>query len=157
MDQRRSGVVLAALTVVLGSAGCDSGPAIPTSAPLDFPGPPAATVVSASGAFRLDVWWSPAQPIVGYNATQLAISDASGSPVAGLALSIVPWMAAHGHGASVQPNVMEISPGTYVATPIDFFMSGQWELRTAMTTVAHDGGADAAVVEDSADPTVNVP
>jgi hypothetical protein len=157
MGQLRSGVSLLALTVVLGAAGCNSGPAMPSAAPLVFPGAPAATVASASGGLRIDVWWSPAQPIVGYNATQLAISDAGGSPVSGLVLSIVPWMTAHGHSASVLPTVMEISPGTYVATPVDFFMAGQWELRTAITSPADGGGADAAIIDDTAGPTVNVP
>src|SRR3954451_5142856 len=157
MGQSRSGVSLLALAVVLVGAACNTGPAIPTSAPLIFPGAPAATVASASGNLTIDVWWSPAQPIVGYNATQLAISDPNGSPVSGLVLSIVPWMVAHGHSASVQPAVMEISPGTYVATPVDFFMAGQWELRTAITNPADGGGTDEAIVDDSADPTVNVP
>ena len=127
------------------------------SAPLVFPGAPAATVASASGGLSIGVWWSPAQPIVGYNATQLAISDSNGSPVSGLVLSIVPWMAAHAHGASVLPTVTEISPGTYVADPVDFFMAGQWELRTAIRRPADGGGADAALLDDSADPKVNVP
>lgn len=157
MGPFRSGVSLLALTAIVGAAACNSGPAIPASAPLVFPGAPAATVASASGSLTIDVWWSPAQPIVGYNATQLAISDPNGSPVSGLVLSIVPWMVAHGHGASVQPTVMEISPGTYVATPVDFFMAGQWELRTAITNSTDGGGADGAVVDDTAVPTVNVP
>ncbi len=157
MAQMRSGVPLLALTVVLVTAACNGSPGIPTSAPLVFPGSPAATVASASGNLSIDVWWSPAQPIVGYDATQLAISDANGSPVSGLALTIVPWMPAHGHGASVEPTVTEISPGTYVATPIDFFMAGEWELRTAITNAADGGGTDAAMIDDSAAPTVNVP
>ena len=157
MGQLRTGVSLLALTMVLSAAACNTDPAIPTSAPLVFPGSPAATVASASGGLSIDLWWSPAQPIVGYNATQLAISDPNGSPVSGLALSIVPWMVAHGHSASVQPTVMEISPGTYVATPVDFFMAGQWELRMTITNSADGGGADGAIIDDSADPTVNVP
>jgi hypothetical protein len=157
MGQLRSGVTRLALTVVFGAAACNSGPAIPSAAPLVFPGAPAATVASASGGLWIDVWWSPAQPIVGYDATQLAISDSNGSPVSGLSLSIVPWMPAQGHGASVLPTVTEISPGTYVATPIDFFMAGQWELRTAITNAADGGGADGAIIDDTADPTVNVP
>ena len=66
-------------------------------------------------------------------------------------------MPAHGHGASVEPTVTEISPGTYVATPLDFFMAGEWELRTAITNAADGGATDAAMINDNADPTVNVP
>ena len=157
MVQMRSGVPLLALTVVFATAACNGSPGTPTSAPLVFPGSPAATVASLSGRLSIDVWWSPAQPIVGYDATQLAISDANGLPVSGLALTIIPWMPAHGHGASVQPTVTEISPGTYVATPIDFFMAGEWQLRTAITNAADGGSTDAAMIDDSADPTVNVP
>ncbi len=36
-------------------------------------------------------------------------------------------------------------------------MAGQWELRTAITNLADGGGTDAAIIDDSADPTVNVP
>ncbi len=157
MVEMPRGVPLLALTAVLATAACNGSAAIPTSAPLVFPVAPAVTVASASGGLSIDVWWSPAQPIVGYDATQLAISDSSGSPVSGLALTIIPWMPAHGHGASVEPTVTEISPGTYVATPLDFFMAGEWELRTAITNAADGGSTDATMIDDSADPTVNVP
>jgi|GEM_PF-1502292 len=157
MAQMPSGVPLLALTAVLATAACNGSPAVPSSAPLVFPGSPAVTVASASGGLSIDVWWSPAQPIVGYDATQLAISDANGALVSGLVLTIVPWMPAHGHGASVAPTITETSPGTYVATPLDFFMAGEWELRTAITNAADGGAADAVVIDDSADPTVNVP
>lgn len=149
-------VPLLGLTAALAAVACNGSPAIPSSAPLVFPGSPAATVASASGHLSIEIWWSPAQPIVGYDATQLAISDAKGSPVSGLALSIVPWMPAHGHGASVQPTVTEASPGMYVATPVDFFMAGEWELRTAITNAVDGGSTDAGMSDDSVNPTVNV-
>ncbi len=148
---------LLALTIALAASACNGGPTTPSSPALVFPGAAAQTVASTSGRFRIQVWWSPAQPTVGYDATQLAIVDANGSLVSGLALTIVPWMPAHGHGASVQPTVTEASPGTYIATPLDFFMAGQWELRTAITSSTDGGSADAAPIDDGADPTVNVP
>jgi hypothetical protein len=78
--------------------------------------------------------------------------------VAGLTLAIVPFMPAHGHGASVAPTVSETAPGIYVATPLDFFMAGHWELMTAMSRVAGDAGAgNAGTLDDSAEPTVDVP
>jgi hypothetical protein len=120
---------------------------------LVFNGPPALTVPSASGALDLAVWWSPVQPTVGYDAAQLAITDGSGAPVAGLSLTIVPFMPAHGHGASVDPTVSETAPGVYVATPLDFFMAGHWEL---LTTIA-SGGDAGGTIDDSAQPTVDVP
>ena len=81
---------------------------------------------------------APAQPVVGYDAAQLAISDPSGSPVSGLSLSIVPWMPAHGHGTSVNPTVTETAPGIFVATPLYLFMPGSWELRMTIAGSVDD-------------------
>ena len=163
---------LASSLTVLGAAifaaGCGGQAATPASPALVFPGAPALTMASASGRLSIDLWWSPAQPTVGYDATQLEITDATGAPVTGLTLTIVPWMPAHGHGASVEPTVTETAPGVYVATPLDFFMAGNWELMTAIVRTPDggdgDGGADAGgadsgaeSLDDSADPTVEVP
>jgi hypothetical protein len=144
---------LLALFAALAGVGCGAGATTPDMPALVFPGPPALTVPSASGALGVAVWWSPAQPTVGYDAAQLAITDATGAPVTGLTLTIVPWMAAHGHGSSVEPAVSETAPGVYVATPLDFFMSGHWELMSAISRPA--GSAEA--IDDSAEPTVDVP
>jgi hypothetical protein len=142
---------IALLVALLGAAlvigGCSGEGTTPEAAVLEFPGAPALTVPSASGQLTVAVWWSPAQPTVGYDAAQLAITDAAGAPVSGLTLTIVPWMVAHGHGASVEPAVSETMPGVYVATPVDFYMAGNWELMTAIA-----GGA----IDDSAQPTVEV-
>jgi len=73
--------------------------------------------------------------------------------MSGYTLSVVPWMPAHGHGASVAPTVNETSPGVYVAAPLDFYMSGNWQLLTTIT-----GPADAAAAfHDSAQPSVDIP
>jgi hypothetical protein len=142
-------------------AGCGQPPP-PTAAALVFPGAPALTMASASGGLNIGLWWSPPQPTVGYDATQLAITDTTGAPVTGLTLAIIPWMPAHGHGASVLPTVSEIAPGVYVATPLDFFMAGNWELMTAISRPAGDAGSasdagSAGAIDDSADPTLEVP
>ena len=121
-----------------------------------FPGEPALTVASASGQLSIDVWWSPAQPTVGYDATQLAITDTTGAPATGLTLTIIPWMPAYGHGASVAPTVSETMPGIYVATPLDFFMAGNWQLMTAIDRATDGGNSDAGAIDDSAQPTVDV-
>ena len=44
-----------------------------------------------------------------------------------------------------------------MAAPVDFFMAGQWKLLTSITKPAEGGGTDAALSDDTADPTVNVP
>ena len=137
--------------VALALAGCGAAPT-PPPPELTFTGSPDATVTSDSGALAIALWWSPVQPTVGYDASQLAITDASGAPVAGATVTIVPFMPAHGHGASVLPTVTESSPGVYVATPLDFYMSGTWQLRTRI-----QGAGDAAQIDDTAEPTVDVP
>jgi hypothetical protein len=136
-------------------AGCGR-PAAPAAPALVFSGAPGLTVASASGQLSIGLWWSPPQPTVGYDATQLAITDATGAPVTGLTLEIIPWMPAHGHGASVLPTVSETAPGVYVATPLDFFMAGNWELMTAINRPTGDAGS-AGAIDDSADPTLEVP
>ena len=135
--------------------GCGQASA-PTAPALVFSGAPALTVASASGQLNIGVWWSPPQPTVGYDATQLEITDTTGAPVTGLTLAIIPWMPAHGHGASVLPTVSETAPGVYVATPLDFFMAGDWELMTAINGPTGDAGS-AGAIDDSADPTLEVP
>jgi YtkA-like protein len=145
---RHSRVLLAAaITAVTASEACGGGAADPSAPVLVFQGAAAQSLMSASGELAVAVRWSPAEPKVGYDAAELAITDLSGAAVAGLSLVVVPWMPAHGHGASVQPTVMETDPGTYVATPLDFFMAGGWELRTTI----------AGAVNDTVTPTVNVP
>ena len=154
---------LTAASVALLVAGCGGQGSMPAAPVLVFAGAPAVTVASASGQLTIDVWWSPTQPTVGYDAAQLSITDATGAPVSGLGLTIVPWMPADGHGASVEPSVAEVSPGTYVATPIDFFMAGRWELMTAISRSPdggagdRDGAASPGAINDSAQPMVDVP
>ena len=144
---RRIALLVALLGAALVGPGCGGETATPDPPVLEFPGAPALTVASASGQLTVAVWWSPAQPTVGYDAAQLAITDPTGASVSGLTLTIVPWMVAHGHGASVKPTVSETMPGVYVAAPVDFYMAGNWELMTAIA-----GGA----IDDSAQPTVEV-
>ena len=107
------------------------------------------SVASASGLLVVDVRWSPDPPAVGLAASELTVTDATGAPVAGLTLTVVPWMPAHGHGSSTMPDVSETAPGVYVATPISFYMPGQWELRT---TISAAGAAD-----DMATPSLRLP
>ena len=164
MDGRRALSVWLAV-VALAVAGCGGQASEPTAPALVFTGRAGAdrglgargSSTSASGgpppsrpsATTPPSWRSP---------------TARGAPVAGLTLTIVPFMPAHGHGASVDPTVSETAPGIYVATPLDFFMAGNWELMTAISRTAQagsDGGAGDAgaggAIDDSAEPTVDVP
>jgi len=120
------------LSIVASFANASCGADVmPASPPPSFAADPDQTIVSDSGALRIEVRFSPRPPTVGSDAVQLSFRDANGS-AAGLDLTVVPWMPAHGHGTSVDPTVAETAPGTFVADPLYLFMPGSWELR--MTT-----------------------
>ena len=75
---------------------------------------------------------SPNQPPVrGVIRAELRVTDASGAPRDGLAIDVVPWMAAHGHGASVVPVVTASGDGVYRIERLDLAMPGTWQLRLA--------------------------
>ena len=112
-----------------------------------FSGSPALSVTSTSGALGAAVRFSPESPVVGLDAAELTITDASGAVVSGLTVVVVPWMPAHGHGSSTRPSVSEEAPGVYVATPINFFMPGEWELRTTVSGPVDDTVTPAVVVQ----------
>ncbi len=73
---------------------------------------------------------APAPLTRGLNDWTVKILDASGAPESGLTIKTVAWMPDHGHGPSVQPVVTPVSgqSGVYLATPVDFFMAGYWEV-----------------------------
>lgn len=129
-----SSALAAALAGACGGAA-GTGPAQPV---LEFSGPSALTVASSSGQLDVGVRWSPDPPAIGLAASELTITDTGGAPATGLLLTVLPWMPAHGHGTSTMPAVSETAPGVYVATPIDFYMAGQWELRTTIAGAVDD-------------------
>jgi len=122
-------VSLIVAAVVNAACAVEMAPAAP---PASFAADPDQTLVSDTGALRIEVRFSPRPPTVGSNAVQLSFQDANGAAPSGLGLAVVPWMPAHGHGTSVDPIVTETAPGTFVAEPLYLFMPGSWELR--MTT-----------------------
>jgi hypothetical protein len=128
--------VLIASSVVAIAGGC--GGSAPKQPVLEFSGPAALTLASASGQLSAGVRWSPSPPEIGLDAAELTLTDTTGAPATGLSLTMLPWMPAHGHGTSTTPTVTETTPGVYVATPIDFYMSGQWELRTTIAGAVDD-------------------
>jgi hypothetical protein len=119
-----------------GVAGCGGGSQQPPV--LSFSGAPLVTVGSSSGQLQVAVRWSPQSPTVGLDAAELTITDPTGAPVDGLQLAVVPWMPAHGHGTSVPPEVSSTATGVFVATPVDIFMTGSWELRLTTTGTVDD-------------------
>jgi hypothetical protein len=135
--------MVAAALVAL--AGCGGAPADGPS--LVFSGPAALSVASTSGALTVAVRFSPEAPVVGLDAAELTVTDASSAPVAGLTVTVVPWMPAHGHGTSTTPVVSETSPGVYVATPIALPMPGEWELRTTLSGPLDDTVTPSLVLQ----------
>ena len=80
---------------------------------------------------------SPQPPTRGNQNVELTITDpATGKPLAGLTLHVVPWMPVMDHGTSVAPSVAETTPGTYLISNVDLFMPGQWALRTNISGVS---------------------
>lgn len=132
----------ALLLMCLGACGSASDPqgAGPADGPLT-------TAVSAGGTWQVSVTTSPQPPVKGLIEVTYQITDATGAPADGLTLQVVPWMAAHGHGTSAQPTVTAEGGGSYLIQDVYLYMSGSWELQTAMQ----------GDVSDSVDPVVDVP
>ena len=116
--------------------GCGGGSMPPP--PLSFGADPDQMVTSDSGALTIAVRFAPDPPTAGEDAAQLVFTDATGAPVAGLDLSVVPWMPAHGHGTSVNPTITEATPGVFLASPLYLFMPGSWELRMTIGGTVDD-------------------
>ena len=111
-----------------------------TSSVGTFSATPAAVVTTDSGTYRIEVHSAPdALPTRGVNSLRLLVTHAAdGTPASDLAVAIVPFMPAMGHGGSVTPSVVaDAEPGTYTVSNVYFFMPGLWELRTTIATDDH--------------------
>ena len=128
-----SGMLAAAMLAVL--TACGGGDAGSGTIAAE----PAATVTSENGVYRVSVHSAPdAVPSRGVNTLQMVVTRvADGPAVSDLALDVVPWMPAMGHGASVKPSVhAEGEPGVYTITNVTLFMPGLWEIRTTIEGAA---------------------
>jgi hypothetical protein len=115
-----------------GGGGADTGPVSADAA---------STVTTDSGTYRVSVHSAPdAAPTRGVNTLQMVVTRVSdGAPADGLALEVVPWMPAMGHGASVKPSVhAEAQPGVFTVANVNLFMPGLWEIRTTIGGSASD-------------------
>jgi hypothetical protein len=132
--------LLVVSSAVLLARGCDDG----AQGSDAFATSPASVVTTDSGALRLAIFSAPeAAPSRGVNALRLvATRVADGSRAGGLAIELVPWMPAMGHGTSVTPRVTaDAAEGSYTVTNVDLFMAGRWELRTTIRQTS-DAGRD---------------
>jgi hypothetical protein len=106
-------------------------------------------IVSDSGA--LSITWkcvSGEAPVRGRNRFELTIeSTESGELLDGLALSMVPFMPAMGHGSSTVPTVTALGSGTYDADDVVLAMPGLWELRTTISAGESDYAAPRVEID----------
>lgn len=101
---------------------------------------PAAVLTTESGAYTLSFYSSPSvQPTRGVNALKLFVTHtADGAAATDVAVDVVPFMPAMGHGSSVKPTVAPGSePGTFTVSGLYFFMPGLWEIRTTIASSDH--------------------
>lgn len=118
-------IVIALALVACGSASTDTKAAFPSDA--------YSTITTDAGSYRVEIRTAPSQPPVrGDLDLALRVFDAHGAPVDGLALTVVPWMATHGHGASVVPSVTPLGNGAYHVEHVDLFMPGRWMLQMTL-------------------------
>ncbi len=146
MRETRCVFACALLLACASTLGCSASSSTQTPDATTFATAPIAAVTSASGAHTVTVFPATTGIVQGIDSIEFVVTDAaSGSPVDGLTLGIVPWMPAMGHGSSVVPSVRPMGDGAYVATNVVLFMPGTWELRTSLAT------------DDSAVVTLDVP
>jgi len=136
-----------ALLAVVAATGC-SGASAPSASADAFAGAPLTTFTTDGGKLVVDLRTAPDQPPGrGVDSVELTVRDPSGAPEDGLVVDILPWMPAMGHGSSVRPQVEAKGGGRYVATSVNFFMPGQWQLRLTFS----------GPVEDHATPVLQIP
>jgi len=142
--------VTAVSFTALTAAACSS--ASPPAEVVGFTASPLVTATSAGGSLSVDVRTSPQPPIEGLQEAQVVVTDtASGQPVDGLSLTVVPWMPAMGHGTSLVPTVTAKGNGVYEIDQLSLFMAGEWELRLTFD------GAPPSNTGDTANPAFDVP
>ncbi|GAC1355909.1 MAG: hypothetical protein NVSMB47_09370 [Polyangiales bacterium] len=128
-------------------ASCASSAPPPSDGASTFPAAALTTADGPAGA-HVELRTAPSQPPPrGVIDVQLTITDRSGKPVDGATIGAVPWMPAHGHGASTTPTLRALGGGRYLVHDVNLFMPGRWELRLTI-----DGP-----ITDHVEPTIDVP
>lgn len=107
-------------------------------------------VASSADKFTVKLLQSqPGPPIKGANTWQIEIDEtATGLPLDGLDISVLPWMPDHNHGSLAAVVVTPETTGQYQLDPMYLSMSGLWEIRfTIVGTMVGGGTTDAAVIK----------
>jgi hypothetical protein len=120
---------LLGLCIALGAAalaaGCDE------AAPASDDG--------ASGDLVIEGAFESPGPTLGDNVFALEVRDLEGLPVVGAAVTVMPFMPAHGHGSPEPPSVVDVGGGRYRAYNVVLHMPGTWQLTLTATAGAHEG------------------
>jgi hypothetical protein len=141
----RTVIVACAALAGAPSLGCGTDPAASSTS---FPDQALTTLSSAGSALQVEVRTAPYQPPErGVISVQYRVTRSDGTPATGLTVGLVPWMPDMGHGASVVPTVADVADGWYVASDVEVFMPGKWELRTTFS----------GPIQDSATPVLQIP
>ena len=107
---------------------CSSAP------PPSFGATPITTATSTACGVSFDVYSAPAPLVRGSSSIKLVTS----TPKDGLAITIVPFMPAMGHGSATSPTVVDQGNGVYVAEDVVMPMPGTWQLRTSIAGACSD-------------------
>jgi hypothetical protein len=123
----RTAVYLAA-SLAFGACGTSDG-----AGAEDGPLVSVADATSQTGAYDIALLAHEPTLTRGSHTLELIITSATdGSEVDGLALKIVPWMPAMGHGTAIVPSIAPLGSGVYEIDDANLFMPGLWELRTSI-------------------------
>jgi len=120
--------------LVLASSACSGG------AGASDAGLGETSLTSQSGALHVEVASAPSEsPIRGSNSIYFDVSASDGgAPVLGLAMHMVPFMPAMGHGSASEPSSSELGAGRYEFDDVLLTMPGVWELRTTIDGAESD-------------------
>ncbi|MHB8419512.1 MAG: FixH family protein [Myxococcales bacterium] len=123
----------ASLSAALTAAACGApAPPVPDGG-CTFPAQPLLTVQSDAGALWIAARSCPTQPPTrGLDQFEYLVTDASGAPQDGLALTVATFMPEMGHGASLVPTVTAEGDGRYLVGNVYLFMPGEWQLLTTI-------------------------
>ncbi len=100
----------------------------------------ATSLTSESGALHIEVTSAPNDsPSRGSNRIYFDVSaEDGGEPVEGLAMQMVPFMPAMGHGSGSEPSSSDVGSGRYEFDDVLLTMPGVWELRTTIDGAQSD-------------------
>jgi hypothetical protein len=129
------------IAIVVCAAACSAASASPQS----FGTTPVGQATSAACNVQLEAFSAPDPLVRGPASIEIVATDlATHAPKTGLAIAIVPFMPAMGHGSATSPTVVDHGGGVYVADDVVMAMPGTWQLRT---TIGGGACSDSVVVD----------